>query len=271
MRGDYEQRQVHADAAGQVREPRQRDGRKENAQAPVPIYCHRSAKARSDDAALPLPAVRVSHNEGMTMNSVGAEGALSGTRPRPPFWAKLPVPVGNTLQLAGIVVGVLLVVAAAGVKHTAAASAVLAVVGIVLTAFSSHAIGHWLVGRIAGLRFAFIGVRGTDHPETYPPGARQVMSAVPMFTTVSTRRSRESAGRRALAAYFAAGQTTAVIGWVGSAILARALNIPGSPIILAIMIAWAAGTALVATFSPKGDYAKARAALRRIRGVRGVR
>jgi hypothetical protein len=199
----------------------------------------------------------------MTMNSASAGRSPTGTRPRPSFWVKLPVPVGNTLQLAGIIAGVLLVVAAADIKKTQAASAILAVVGIVLTAFSSHAIGHWLVGRIAGLRFAFIGVRGTDHPESYPPPARQIMSAMPMFTTVSTRRSRESAGRLALAAYFAAGQTTAIIGWVGSAILARALNIPGSAIILAIMAAWAAGTALVATLTPKGDYAKARAALRR--------
>jgi hypothetical protein len=197
------------------------------------------------------------------MNSASAGRSLAGTRPRPSFWAKLPVPVGNTLQLAGIIAGVLLVVAAADIKKEQAASAVLAVVGIVLTAFSSHAIGHWLVGRIVGLRFAFIGVRGTDHPESYPPPARQIMSAMPMFTTVSTRRSRESAGRRALAAYFAAGQTTAIIGWVGSAILARALDIPGSTIILVIMAAWAAGTALVATLTPKGDYAKARAALRR--------
>jgi hypothetical protein len=83
-----------------------------------------------------------------------------------------------------------------------------------------------------------------------------------MFTTASTRRSREKAGRRALALYFAAGQTAAVIGWVGSAILARALNIPGSTIILAITAAWAAGTALIATFTAQGDYAKARAALR---------
>jgi hypothetical protein len=195
------------------------------------------------------------------MNSLGAAGSLPGTRPS--FWAKLPVPVGNALQLGGIIAGVLLVVAAADVKHTAPASAVLAVLGIVLTAFSSHAIGHWLIGRMAGLRFAFIGVRGTDHPESYPFGARQVLSIVPMFTAVSTKRSRESAGRWALAAYFAAGQTTAIIGWVGSAILARALYIPGSAIILGIMIAWAALTALVATFTPKGDYAKARAALRR--------
>ena len=187
---------------------------------------------------------------------------ISITRPRPPFWVKLPVLAGNLLQLGGIVAGVLLVLAAAGARNVPVASAALAVLGIVLTAFCSHAIGHWLVGRLAGLRFAYIGVRGTDHPETYPPVVRQVLSAVPMFTTVSTRRSRAAAGRWALAAYFAAGQTTAIIGWVGSAVLARALNIPGSTIILTIMIAWAAGTALVASVTAKGDYAKARAALR---------
>jgi hypothetical protein len=39
-------------------------------------------------------------------------------------------------------------------------------------------------------------------------------------------------------------------------------DVPGATIILAIMAAWAAGTALIATFTAKGDYAKARAALR---------
>jgi hypothetical protein len=196
------------------------------------------------------------------MRSANARAVPGHVCPRPPFWAKLPVLAANLLQLGGIVAGVLIVVAAAGIKSLPPASAALAVLGIVVTAFCSHAIGHWLAGRLAGLRFAYIGVRGTDHPETYPPVARQVLSAVPMFTTVSTRQSREAAGRWALAAYFAAGQTTAIIGWVGSAVLACELNIPGSTITLAIMIAWAAGTALVATLSPKGDFAKARAALR---------
>jgi hypothetical protein len=196
------------------------------------------------------------------MNAATSHPGYRHTPPRPPFRAKLPVLAGNLLQLAGIAAGVLLIGTAASMRSAPAAAAVLAVLGIVLTAFCSHAIGHWVAGRLAGLRFAYIGIRGTDHPETYPPVVRQVLSAVPMFTTVSTRRSREAAGRWALAAYFAAGQTTAIIGWVGSAVLARALNIPGSAIILAIMIAWAAGTALVATLTPKGDYAKARAALR---------
>jgi hypothetical protein len=196
------------------------------------------------------------------MNTVASRPADRRTHPRPPFRAKLPVVAGNLLQLSGIAAGVLLVVAAASIRSVPAAAAALAVLGIVVTAFCSHAIGHWLAGRLAGLRFAYIGIRGTDHPETYPPVVRQVLSAVPMFTTVSTRRSREAAGRWALAAYFAAGQTTAIVGWVGSAVLARALNIPGSTVILSIMIAWAAGTALIASLTPKGDYAKARAALR---------
>jgi len=194
----------------------------------------------------------------MTSKPANARGPHSTASHRPPFWAKLPVTAGNLIQLGGIILGLLLVVLAADIKSTAA----LAVLGIVLTAFSSHAIGHWLIGRIVGLRFAFIGVRGTDHPETYPPVVRQIMSALPMFTTVSTRRSREATGPRALAAYFAAGQTTAILGWIGSAVLARALGVPASSVILAIMIAWAAATALIATATPKGDYAKARKALK---------
>lgn len=76
--------------------------------------------------------------------------------------------------------GVLLVVAAASIKRAAAASAVVAVLRIVLTAFCSHAIGHW---------------------PTAWPGCASPSSAC--------------AGRWALAACFAAGQTTAIIGWVG--------------------------------------------------------
>jgi hypothetical protein len=173
---------------------------------------------------------------------------------------------GNLIQLGGIVSGVLLIVLAAAINGAAVASAALAVVGIVLVAFSSHSIGHWLAGRLVGLRFAYVGVRGTDHPETYPPPIRQIFSTVPMFTMVSTRSSRQAAGRWALAAYFAAGQTTAVVGWVLSAALARALNVPAARFIFLVVLAWALGTVLVAVLSPKGDYAKARAAL----GTRSV-
>jgi len=195
------------------------------------------------------------------VTSTNSSTAAGSARPRPPFWLKLSVLAGNLIQLAGIVAGLLLIVLAAGISVVPVASAAFAVVGIVLVAFSSHSIGHWLVGRLVGIRFAYIGVRGTDHPETYPPPIRQMFSSVPMFTMVSTRRSRLAAGRWALAAYFAAGQTTAVVGWVLSAALARLLNVPAARFIFLVVIAWAVGTVLVAVFSPKGDYAKARVVL----------
>src|SRR5260370_15122276 len=137
------------------------------------------------------------------------DAGSSGASPRPPFWARLPVLAGNLVQLAGMAGGVLLIVLAGAVRSKAAISVLLAVLGILLVYLCSHAIAHWLVGRLVGLRFAYVGVRGTDHPEAYPPVLRQIMAVTPMFTPVSTRQSRAAVGRRARAADFAAGGATA--------------------------------------------------------------
>ncbi len=186
----------------------------------------------------------------------------SGASPRPPFWARLPVLAGNLLQLAGIAGGVLLIVLAGAVRSTAAISVLLAVLGILLVYLCCHAIAHWLVGRVVGLRFAYVGVRGTDHPEAYPPVLRQIMAATPMFTTVSTRQSRASVGRRALAAYYAAGETSTTICTVLAAVLALLLGVPGSVVILVIVIVWVLLAVVSTAVAPKGDYYKAREALR---------
>lgn len=189
-------------------------------------------------------------------------GEAASAPPSPRFWARLPVAAGNLLQLAGILLGVLLIVAAGAVRSTAALSVLLAVVGILAVYLCSHAIAHWLVGRLVGLRFAFIGVRGTDHPEAYPPVLREVMAATPMFTTVSTRRSRQGASRMALAAYYAAGETSTTICTALAALLAFLVGVPGGGVILAIAIVWVLLAVATTTFTPKGDYYKARQALR---------
>jgi hypothetical protein len=189
-------------------------------------------------------------------------GEAAGAPPSPRFWAKLPVATGNLVQLAGIVLGVLLILAAGAVKGTAALSVLLAVVGILVVYLCSHAIAHWLVGRLVGLRFAYVGVRGTDHPEAYPPVLREVMAATPMFTTVSTRRTRQAASRQALAAYYAAGETSTTICTALAALLAFLVGVPGGGIILAITIVWVLLAVVSTTFTPKGDYYKARQALR---------
>jgi hypothetical protein len=83
-----------------------------------------------------------------------------------------------------------------------------------------------------------------------------------MFTTVSTRRSRASASRYALAAYYAAGETSTTICTVLAAALALALGVPGGRVILAIAIVWVLLAVVTTTVAPKGDYYKARQALR---------
>ena len=182
--------------------------------------------------------------------------------PSPRFWAKLPVAAGNLVQVAGMVVGVLLIVLAGATRDTAALSVLLAVIGILAVYLCCHAIAHWLVGRLVGLRFAYVGVRGTDHPEAYPPGLRQVMAATPMFTTVSTKRSRAAASRRALAAYYAAGETSTTVCTVLAALLAFLFGVPGGGVILIVAVVWVLLAVATTTFTPKGDYYKARQALR---------
>jgi len=186
----------------------------------------------------------------------------AGSRPSPRFWARLPVAVGNLVQVAGIVGGVLLILLAGAIRHMTALSVILAVLGILAVYLCSHAIAHWLVGRLVGLRFAYVGVRGTDHPEAYPPVLQQVMAATPMFTTVSTKRSRASASPRALAAYFAAGETSTTICTALAGLLAFLVGVPGGVVILLVTVVWVLVAVATTTFTPKGDYYKARQALR---------
>lgn len=169
---------------------------------------------------------------------------------------------GNLLQLAGVVAGVLLIVLAGAIRGLGALSTIVAVAGVVVVYLCSHAIAHWLAGRIVGLRFAYVGVRGTDHPEAYPPGLRQVMAATPMFTTVSTRRSRESVGPRALAAYYAAGETSTTVCTALAAVLAYLLDVPGSGVLLVVVVIWVLLAVVTTAITPKGDYYKALHVLR---------
>jgi len=47
----------------------------------------------------------------------------------------------------------------------------LMLVGSVIIYDYCHAVYHSAVGRLLSIRFRSYGVRGTDHPETYPPAS----------------------------------------------------------------------------------------------------
>lgn len=180
----------------------------------------------------------------------------------PPFWFRLPVTAGNAIQVAGVGAGAGLILTAGAIPVGGWAATLTMVAGFSLIYLCCHSIGHWLVGRIVGLRFRYVGVRGTDHPEAFPAGLRQLMSVLPMFTTVSTRESRLRAGGHAVALYMAAGQTSTMVCTILAAALALRVGAPGAPVLLGVAALVNAYAALMAAFNSRVDYAKAAASWR---------
>ena len=182
--------------------------------------------------------------------------------PRPGLWARLSVASGNLVQLAGLVVGTLLLYLAANSQVTSAVRVVLMLIGFLIIYDCCHAIAHWAVGRLVGIRFRGYGIRGTDHPESYPPGIRYVMSAMPFFTAMSQKESMRAAGPTSKALMFAAGETGTTVVSLAAALYAWLSGIPGGGILFWVMVVWNVAATVATTVMPKGDYAKALKALR---------
>lgn len=175
--------------------------------------------------------------------------------PMPRLWAKFSVRTGTLLQLAGVAVGAALLVGAHSTRGAAALG--LVAVGYLAIYLCSHAISHVAVGRLVGIRFRAYGVRGTDHPENYPPVMRQVMSALPMWSALTETSSMASASGAAKAAMFSAGEaSTSVFSLAAAAFVAHA-GLPGGHAILAGTVLWTIASTITVAIVPKGDYAKA--------------
>ena len=183
----------------------------------------------------------------------------SSRPPLPRLWARFSIPAGSAIQLTGITAGGALLVAA---THAAKAAAmVLMAAGFLAVYLCSHAIAHVAVGRAVGIRFRAYGVRGTDHPEMYPPGVRQVMSALPMWTALTEKNSMRSASRPARAAMFAAGETSTSVFSLAAAGYAAHAGIPACLALVIGTVLWTIASTITVAIIPKGDYAKALRAL----------
>ena len=195
--------------------------------------------------------------------------AESSRPPLPRLRARFSIPAGSAIQLTGIAAGGALLVTAA---HAGKAAAVmLMAAGFLAVYLCSHAIAHVAVGRAAGIRFRAYGVRGTDHPEMYPPGVRHVMSALPMWTALTEKSSLRSASRPARAAMFAAGETSTSAFSLAAAAYAAHAGIPGGRALLLGTIVWTIASTITVAVIPKGDYAKALRALGRRKPLSGSR
>jgi hypothetical protein len=188
--------------------------------------------------------------------------ATSRTASRPRLWLRLSITRGNLLQVGGTAAGAALIALAGILAAPPAARLTLMVVGWLAIYDCTHSIGHYIVGRAVGIRFRFYGIRGTDHPEDYPAGLRQLMSIAPFWSVITDKASMRAAAPWRKALMFAAGETSTTLCSTLAAYAAASADIPGGHGLLMFTIVWNAAATIVTAVKPKGDYAKARRALR---------
>ena len=135
------------------------------------------------------------------------------------------------------------------------------ILGWLLLYFCSHAIAHWTVGRLLGIRFLFYTIGGTGNPEGWPPGLRWIFEHLPFLGVQTEKVSMQSARPRARALMWSAGVTSSAIMPTLGVVWAWLRGVPGSRVFLVFAVFWALGTLASNWTSRTGDYAKARRAL----------
>jgi hypothetical protein len=175
-------------------------------------------------------------------------------------FGRLSIAMGNALQTAGIVAAcfALRVSRSAQSKPLAVASLLFA---WVLLYFSSHAIAHWVVGRLVGIRFLFYTVGGTGNPEGWPWGVRWVFMHLPFLGVQTEKASMQSASPNAKALMWSAGVTASAIIPTFAAFQAWRFAVPGSGWFCLFAVGWGLGTLTSNWRSSTGDYSKARRAI----------
>jgi hypothetical protein len=157
--------------------------------------------------------------------------ATNPVKPGPPLRQKLSIASGNLIQAAGLAVGAALLALAADITGPGLARFAVALLGFLVIYDCSHALGHYLAGRSVGIRFRFYGIRGTDHPEDYPPGFRQLMSAMPSWSVVTDEDSMRAAAPWKKALMLAAGGIATAVCSIAAAYVVMVTGVPGGRIL----------------------------------------
>src|SRR5215470_2876931 len=132
----------------------------------------------------------------------------------------------------------------------------------VLLYFSSHAIAHWLVGRSLGIRFLFYTIGGTANPKGWPRGLRWIFEHLPFLGVQTEKLSMQAASPAAKAVMWSAGVTASAAFPAIGALLAWHAGVPWSKWFCIFALFWALGTFASNWTSGRGDYSKARRALK---------
>lgn len=189
---------------------------------------------------------------------------MDGTNlaPQRKIFGRLSITAGNTVQIAGLIAA-LLALAAARSAHSRAAGILGILVAWILLYFFCHAIAHWVIGRILGIRFAFYTVGGTGNPAGWPPGLRWLFEHLPFFGVQTEKASMQNASPTAKAIMWSAGVTSSAVVPTLGIFWAWQSGVPGSKLFFLFALGWAVATLASNWTSRTGDYSKARRALSR--------
>ncbi len=172
--------------------------------------------------------------------------------------------MGNLIQVSGLLVGLTLVRRAARVRAPLGPRLLLA--GWLVTYFCNHAIAHWIVGRLGGIRFVGYGVHGTTSPNWYPPGVRSIFQHLPFLSARVEPASLHAAPPIArLAMYLAAPVFTLLTG-LGIPFYGRAKRIARSRSLLIGASLWFTPMIIVETIREGGDLYRTLRELRQVTG-----
>src|SRR5690349_20217914 len=117
-------------------------------------------------------------------------------------WLTLPIALGNAIQIGGLLGGVLLARRAGKLGRRGTGWLYSA---RLLVYFSEHALAHYAVGRLGGVRFTGYGLHGSTHTHLYPPGMRWVFAHLPFLSARIDLASRRATTPAAQAAMYVAG------------------------------------------------------------------
>jgi hypothetical protein len=177
-------------------------------------------------------------------------------------WLMLSIPLGNLVQLGGMLGGLGLVARAPRARVPWGTRMLVA--GWLLTYFCNHAIGHWAVGRLAGIRFLGYGVHGTTAPAWYPPGMRWIFRHVPLFSAQTDSASRRAAHPLARMAMYLGGPLVTGLTSFGIPLYGGASGVPRARALLIGATLWLIPGSIVECIRPGGDLRRAWRELRRI-------
>jgi len=189
---------------------------------------------------------------------------LDGSSPAPgrKIFGRLSIMAGNTVQAAGLVAACLSLAAARSANSRLAAVLGM-LIGWALLYFCCHAIAHWTIGRLLGIRFAFFTVGGTGNPEGWPGALKWVFEHLPFLGVQTEKASMQRASPMARAMMWSAGVTSSAVVPMLSALWAWRSGIPYGKLFFLFAAGWSAATLASNWTSRTGDYSKARRALGR--------